>query len=263
VRVARLDAVGCHLSVHEVASSGFGAEADAYERSRPSYPADAVAWIVDALDISPARVVADVAAGTGKFTRLLAPSGAWLVAVEPVEEMRARLPSMPTVGATAEALPFADGSLDAITVAQAFHWFDAAAALEEFHRVLRPGGRVALVWNARDRSVPWVDEVWSIMDRVEKRAPWRAHDEWRESAFVDTPWFAPLHEATFRHEQILSPSDVVERVRSVSHVAVLPPERQRAVLDEVRTLLRDDPATAGREEVALPYRVDAFWTERN
>lgn len=251
------------MGVHEVASSGFGAEADAYERARPSYPPDAVAWIVAALGIAPGRDVADVAAGTGKFTRLLAPTGAWLVAVEPVEGMRARLPSMPATAATAERLPFADASLDAVTVAQAFHWFDAAVALEEFHRVLRPGGRVALVWNARDRSVPWVDRVWSIMDRVEKRAPWRAHDEWRESANTSTPWFGPLHEATFHHEQVLTPDDVVERIRSVSHVAVLPPEQREAVLDEVRTLLRDDPATAGRQVLALPYRVDAFWTERS
>jgi SAM-dependent methyltransferase len=251
------------LSVHEVASSGFGAEADAYERTRPSYPPDAVAWIADALRITTGRAVADVAAGTGKFTRLLEPSGAWLIAVEPVAGMRARLPRMPTAAGTAEALPFADESLDAITVAQAFHWFDAAAALAEFHRVLRPGGRLALVWNARDRSVPWVDAVWSIMDRVEKRAPWRAHDEWRESAFVETPWFGPLHEATFHHEQDLTPAEVVDRVRSVSHVAVLPPEQQEAVLDEVRALLRDDPDTAGRDQLALPYRVDAYWTERS
>jgi SAM-dependent methyltransferase len=176
--------------------------------------------------------------------------------------MRLRLPRLPTAAATAERLPFRDESLDAITVAQAFHWFDARAALAEFHRVLRPGGRLALVWNARDRSVPWVDEVWSIMDRVEKRAPWRAHDEWRDSAFVDTPWFGPLHEATFHHEQMLSPTDVVERVRSVSHVAVLPPDQRESVLDEVRALLRDDPATAGRETLALPYRVDAYWAER-
>jgi SAM-dependent methyltransferase len=250
------------LSVHEVASSGFGAEADAYERARPSYPPDAVAWIVDALGITAGRDVADIAAGTGKFTRLVQPTGAWIVAVEPVEGMRVRLPQMPVTASTAEQLPFRDASLDAITVAQAFHWFDAARTLEEFHRVLRPGGRIALVWNARDRSVPWVDEVWSIMDRVEKRAPWREHDEWRESAFVDTPWFGPLHEATFHHEQILSPADVVERVRSVSHVAVLPPDQQAAVLDEVRALLRDDRATGGRDTLALPYRVDAYWAER-
>ncbi len=251
------------MSVHEVASSGFDAEADAYERARPSYPPDAVAWIVEALGISPGHVVADVAAGTGKFTRLLEPTGAWLVAVEPVAGMRARLRRECRLRRRARRrCPSPTVSLDAITVAQAFHWFDAAAALEEFHRVLRPGGRLALVWNARDRSVPWVDQIWSIMDRVEKRAPWRAHDEWRESAFVETPWFGPLHEATFHHEQVLTPDDVVERVRSVSHVAVLPPDRREAVLDEVRTLLADDPATAGRPELALPYRVDAYWTER-
>jgi SAM-dependent methyltransferase len=250
------------LSVHEVASSGFGAEADAYERARPSYPPDAVAWIVDALGVTSGRRVADVAAGTGKFTRLLAPTGAWIVAVEPVEGMRARLPRMPVTAATAERLPFRDASLDAVAVAQAFHWFDASEALEEFHRVLRPGGRLALVWNARDRSVPWVDRVWTIMDRVEKRAPWRSRDEWRESAFVETPWFGPLHEATFHHEQELSPADVVERVRSVSHVAVLPAAEQEAVLDEVRALLRDDPTTTGRDQLTIPYRVDTFWTER-
>jgi SAM-dependent methyltransferase len=256
------------LSVHDVAASGFGAEADAYERARPSYPADAVDWLVDSLRMPAGGRVCDLAAGTGKFTRLLVPrlADARLVAIEPVAGMRqvlaASLPRVPVVAATAEAVPFADGSLDGITVAQAFHWFDAATSLAEFHRVLRPGGRLALVWNARDRSVPWVDRIWTIMDRVEKRAPWRAHDEWKESAFVETPWFGPLTEATFRHEQVLTPDDVVERVRSVSHVAVLPPDQREAVLDEVRALLRTDPATAGRDELALPYRVDAYWAER-
>jgi SAM-dependent methyltransferase len=251
------------LKVHRVAASGFGAEADAYERTRPSYPPDAVAWIVDALGIAPGSVVADVAAGTGKFTRLLTPTGAWVMAVEPVDGMRAKLPSdVAALAATTERLPLRDEAVDAVTVAQAFHWFDAPVALHELHRVLRPGGRLALVWNARDRSVPWVDRMWSIVDRVEQRAPWRAHDEWRESAFVETPWFGPMHEATFRHEQLLTPDDVVGRIRSVSHVAVLPVDRQEVVLDEVRSVLQDDPDTAGRDVVALPYRVDAFWAQR-
>jgi len=244
-----------------------------YERARPGYAPAAIDHLAHALGIGPGRRVLDLAAGTGKLTRQLVATGADVVAVEPGPEMRAQLtatlPEIEALEGSAEAIPLPDASVDAITVAQAFHWFDGRAAFEEFHRVLRPGGRLALVWNARDRSVPWVDEVWSIMDRVEKRAPWRNHDEWRESAFVratgsefDKPWFGELHEATFHHEQLLSPADVVERVRSVSHVAVLPPEQREAVLDEVRTLLRDDPATAGRDELALPYRVDAFWTER-
>jgi SAM-dependent methyltransferase len=254
------------LSLHDVAAAGFGGEADAYERARPSYPPDAVAWLAAALTVGPGRTVIDVAAGTGKFTRLLAPFGSDLRAVEPVPEMRALLaatvPGVQVVSALAEALPFTDGAADAITVAQAFHWFDAPTALREFHRVLSPGGRVGLIWNARDRSVGWVDAVWSIMDRVEKRAPWRDHDAWRETAFVDQPWFAPLAEATFHHEQVLTPDEVVDRVRSVSHVAVLPASEHVAVLDEVREVLDGDPATSGRSVVALPYRVDAYWAER-
>jgi SAM-dependent methyltransferase len=254
------------LSVHEVAVTGFGTEAQAYERGRPSYPPDAVAWLAETLPIAPGRTIADVAAGTGKLTRLIAPYGGELLAVEPVDGMRAFLratvPGVHAVAGAAEALPFNDGSLDAITVAQAFHWFDAEAALREFHRVLRPAGRVGLIWNARDRSVPWVDAMWTILDRVEKRAPWRDHDEWRDTAFVDQPWFTPLTEATFRHEQLLTREEAVDRVRSVSHVAVLPPNEQAAVLDEVRAVLDSDPVTADQEVVALPYRVDAYWVER-
>ena len=252
------------MSVHEVAASGFGAVAEAYERSRPSYPPDAVAWIVDALRVRDGGRVADVAAGTGKFTRVLADAlpGVDMIGVEPIEEMRSYLAgSVPVVAAISEALPFADASFDGITVAQAFHWFDAERAYEELARVLRPGCRLALTWNSRDRSEPWVDRVWDVVERIEKRAPWRA-DGWRTTAEVETPWFGALHEATFHHAQELAPDDVVERIRSVSHVAVLPAERQAAVLDEVRAILRDDPATAGRDTLALPYRVDVFWTER-
>jgi SAM-dependent methyltransferase len=256
------------LSVHDVAASGFGAEAAAYERARPSYPPDAVAWIVDGLRAPDRGRICDLAAGTGKFTRLLrdARPTVSVVAVEPVVGMRTVLaassPEVDVVAATAEAMPFASEKFDGVAVAQAFHWFDAVVALRELHRVLRPGGRLALVWNARDRSVPWVDRVWGIIDRVEKRAPWRDHDEWRESAFVETPWFGPLHEATFRHEQVLTREQVVDRIRSVSHVAVLPPAEQEAVLDDVRAVLRDDPTIAARDSLALPYRVDAYWAER-
>jgi SAM-dependent methyltransferase len=254
------------MIVHEVAQQGFGSEAEVYERSRPSYPRDAVAWLGDALGLAPAVRVIDLAAGTGKLTRLLLGTGAHVVAVEPVEGMWRVLtqvvPGVPVVAAPAEALPFPTGALDAITVAQAMHWFDADAAFGEFARVLRPGGRVGVIWNARDRSVDWVDQAWGIMDRVEKRAPWRDHEAWNESVLGDRPGFGPMHEATFRHEQTFTPEGVVERFRGVSHVATLPPAKRTAVLDEVRELLATHPDTGGRDELFVPYRVDAYWWER-
>ena len=254
------------MAVHEVAEEGFGREAETYERVRPSYPADAVAWLVDGLGLEPGRVVLDLAAGTGKFTRLLVPSGATVLAAEPVDGMRRRflaaVPGVPVIGAVAEALPVARGALDAITVAQAFHWFDADRAFDEFARVLQLGGRVGLIWNARDRSSDWVNEVWSIMDRVEKRAPWRDHEHWRDSALGARSAFGPLHAETFRHEQSISPEGVVDRIASVSHVAVLPPAERERVLGEVRGVLTHHPDTRGRSELRIPYRVDAYWCER-
>lgn len=254
------------MPVHDVAARGFDAGADAYERARPSYPPAAVDWIVEHCGIASGTTVCDLAAGTGKLTRLLEPTGVSLLAVEPVEGMsrhlRDALPGVPVLAGVAEAIPFAGESLDAVTVAQAFHWFDADPAFAELHRVLRPGGRVGLVWNARDRSVDWVDALWSIMDRVEKQAPWRDHENWRDSALGAREGFGELHTAEFHHEQILSREDVVERFASVSHVAVLPSDERAAVLDEVRQVLDFHPGTAGRTNLSIPYRVDAYWCER-
>ncbi|MGN6791128.1 MAG: class I SAM-dependent methyltransferase [Streptosporangiaceae bacterium] len=257
--------------VHEIAYRGFQAEAETYDRARPTYPPDAVRWLTDNLDIGPGARVVDLAAGTGKLTEPLVAAGASLAAVEPVGAMRAqlrrRLPRVPALAGVAEALPFAAASLDAVVVAQAFHWFHAERALAELARVVRVGGRLGLIWNARDRSVSWVDAVWSVMDEVENNAPWRDHGGGGKTTVerIDIaarePW-SEWVEATFHHVQYCSHEDLVDRVRSVSHVAVLPPERQRAVLGEVRAILRDHPETAGQRTVGVPYLVDAMYAER-
>jgi SAM-dependent methyltransferase len=180
--------------VHE-AARGNGAEAAAYDGAGPSYPVDAIAWLVERLGIKPGRQIVDLAAGTGTLTALLADVGADIVAVEPVASMRdrlrERLPGMPVLAGVAEALPLADKSVDAVVVARAFHWFDARRAMDEIARVVRPGGGVGLIWNARDRSVEWVDQVWSVIGRVDRPAPWRdPGSNW-------SPWA----EATFNHLQ--------------------------------------------------------------
>ncbi len=243
--------------IHPVAAQGFAASPQRYEAGRPGYPAEAVSWLCERLEIRKGAVVADVAAGTGKLTRALAGRGARVIAVEPVSAMAEMLssltPGAELVSATAEALPFAGGTVDAITAGQAFHWFDADRAWAEFHRVLRGDGGVGLIWNVRDRSVDWVDRVWSILDVVEKKAPWRDHDRTSPTAGVG---FGPLESATFWHEVSLTRQAMLDRVASVSHVAVLPDAERGAVLERVEAELPPG------EILEVRYRVDAFVTHK-
>jgi SAM-dependent methyltransferase len=248
--------------VHHIAAVGFENPSD-YEAARPGYPDEALAWFAEVLELGSSRRVCELAAGTGKLTRALralAPTvDVW--AVEPVAGMRAAfrraLPTVPLLGATAEALPFAAATLDVVIVAQAWHWFDHDRAAAEVARTVRPGGGVGMVWNARDRGVAWVDQIWGIMDRVEKRAPWRDHEHWRESVRA-LPGFDHPQTAEFRHAHALTPVQVQQRIASVSHVAVLPPAEREAVLAEVRDVLDGDAETRGRATVELPYRVDCI-----
>jgi SAM-dependent methyltransferase len=260
--------------MHEVASRGFAAQAAAYDRARPSYPADAVGWLVENLRIGPGRRVVDLAAGTGKLTTRLGGTGARLAAVEPVAAMRERLrgalPAIPLLAGVAEALPFADGSVDAVVVAQAFHWFDADRALAELARVVRVGGRLGLIWNMRDRSVGWVDQIWSVMDRVEGNAPWRGDRgaggsrrpaERYRTGGSNSAWSGWV-QAEFAHVHACTHAEVIDRMRSVSHIAVLPAGRQRAVLDEIRAILREHPETSRSPAVEIPYLVEVMFAER-
>jgi SAM-dependent methyltransferase len=257
------------VAVHDVAAHGFGDSAEQYEQARPSYAPDAVAWLVDQLGIAPGTVACDLAAGTGKLTRLLAPAGAFLLAVEPVGGMRAvlhrELPSVPTVAAVAEALPFAAGALDAVTVAQAFHWFDAAASLTELHRALRPGGRLGLIWNAWDDSKPWIDRIHKVVADAGATDNWK-HGHWSRDWVLDAidahGGYSPVTRAQFTNAQPLSRDGMVERVATTSHIASAPPESQERTLAMVRDILDTDPGTRELDTLEFSYVVDAFVCER-
>ena len=186
-------------TIHE-AARGFEHAPKPYEIGRPAYPAEAIERLVAELGIEDGTRVLDLAAGTGKLTRMLVPTGAFVVAVEPVDGMRAELTrSLPGVQAragTAEAIPLPDGSVDAVVVGQAFHWFDGDAALAEIHRVLRPGGRLGLIWNVKDESVDWIEKLGGIMESYRGDAPRVASGAWKE-AFDRTTLFTPLERARF------------------------------------------------------------------
>jgi SAM-dependent methyltransferase len=253
------------FELHDAAAQGFPGAAASYEAGRPTYPSKAVARLARELRLGTGKTVLDLAAGTGKLTALLVGSGAAVVAVEPVAEMRAvleqALPGVPALPGTAEAIPLATGSVDAVTAGQAFHWFRVAEALAEIHRVLRPSGGLGLLWNVRDTSVPWVARLSEIMEPHRGGAPTHRSGAWRE-ALDQTPLFGRLGHAGTRHVHRLSPEGVVARVASVSFVAALPEDERGRVLAEVRELLATNPQTRGREEVELPYRTDVYWAKR-
>lgn len=251
--------------IHESAAQGFARAPEDYERGRPSYPHEAIGCLAKVLAVAPGRRVLDLAAGTGKLTRALAPMGAELIAVEPVEPMRAKiaetLPQAEILAGTAEAIPLQDASVDAVAVGQAFHWFSGGEALAEIHRVLRPGGRLGLIWNARDEGTPWVEDLTEIMEPYRGDAPaWHSY-AWR-AAFERTTLFTPLEHAEFRLEHELDVAGIVARVTSVSFIAALPEDERAAVEARVRELLASDPTTCGRERIVVPYRTHVYWCER-
>ncbi len=236
-------------------TQGFAA-ADVYERGRPDYPAAAIARIVERLDLRPGRTVLDLAAGTGKLTRLLVPSGANVIAVEPVREMRTelerRVPGVATLGGTAERIPLNDGYVDAVTVAQAFHWFNADAALREIHRVLRPGGGLALIWNARDERDSLQAALSEIIDPLEGDTPRRKQGNWK-TLLVDSGLFERSERVLFEHAQPVDEQRLVERVVSISFIASAPEKVRAGVEERVRELAR-----AAQQPIELPYMTELY-----
>jgi SAM-dependent methyltransferase len=244
------------LGVLHPLAQQFAGVADAYDRGRPGYPAEAVTIAAREFELHARDRVADLGAGTGKLTTALVAAGLDVVAVEPLAEMRARLPDVEVVAATAEDLPFADGALAAAFSADAFHWFDPDAAAAELHRVLRPRGGVALMWHLPDwNSDPpaWVLRLGALLDGLRTDHPGFSSDQGR-GGFDRHGGYEP-----FIHESVsfTSPTDrdrLLANVESISYVAANP-DRGR-VLDEVRELLRDvEPHEA-------PLRTEIWLTRR-
>jgi SAM-dependent methyltransferase len=232
--------------IHPAAATGFARAADAYERGRPGYPDVAVDRLVAAL---PGRRVVDLAAGTGKLTRALVARGCDVVAVEPVAEMRAAIAAPArAIDGRAEAIGLPDASADAVTVAQAFHWFDVPRALAEIHRVLRPGGVLALIWNRRAMEDEIHARIESLLAPHRGTVPAHRDDRWR-AELADDPHFGSLREETFANEQLLDVDGLADRVGSISFVAALGEEERSALLEATRAL-------AGGGVVTLRYVVE-------
>jgi SAM-dependent methyltransferase len=252
--------------VHPTAARGFSQGADAYSHGRPDFPPQTLDWLLTDVRLDAGKTALEIGAGTGKFTRLLAATGASVVAVEPVTAMLERLveglPASSALRAQAQNLPFASGAFDAVLCAQSFHWFATTAALEEIHRVLRPGGVLGLVWNIRDQSIDWVAKLTAIMAPHEGDAPRYDHGEWRH--LFPARGFGSLHERSFVHSHVGAPEQViVERVASVSFIAALDGSARDQVLHQVRALIAATPALANAPAVEFPYLTRAYWCRRS
>ena len=249
------------------AARGFDIASEPYERGRPDYPVEALRFLAQELGLGPDREVVEIAAGTGKLTRGLLPFAVRLVAIEPSAGMRATfqrtVPGVAVEDGTAEAIPRASASADAIVVGQAFHWFRFGAALDEFYRVLRPGGGLGLVWNRRDESVAWVARFGALLARRRPPGTPDSKDEGWKEAFHAEPRFAPLrHRAfPFRHEETVE--DLVDRAVSVSFIAALSEAERGRFAEEVRRFVRTDPDLRDGTTVGFPYRCDVYLTHRS
>jgi SAM-dependent methyltransferase len=234
--------------LHGAAATGFARSVDAYERGRPGYPDDAVDWLVARLG---ATRVADLAAGTGKLTAALAARGLHVVAIEPIAEMRAAIAPhehVEVVDGRAEATGLGDASVDAVTVAQAFHWFDVPRALAEIHRVLRPGAVLALVFNRRRLEDDVHRRIQELLAPHRGDVPAHTDRGWHDRV-DDSPLFEPLARREFDNVQVLDAQGLADRFGSVSFVAALEDDVREELLGELRAL-------AGDATLTLRYRTD-------
>ena len=222
-----------------------------YERSRPEYPAEAIDWLLPPA----ARSVLDLGAGTGKLTRALTARGLEVYAVDPslkmLEQLRAAVPDAIVHPGSAEDIPLASQSVDAVLVAQAWHWADQDVALPSVARVLRPGGTLGLVWNLRDERVPWVARLTEVMHRA-------TGESFLDNSVIQTGPFGPLEEAQFEWSMEFDRPGLIELLKSRSYYIIASPDEQASLEAAVHDLLDHDPDVGGKTVWKMPYRTHAF-----
>ncbi|WP_406318839.1 class I SAM-dependent methyltransferase [Streptosporangium sp. NBC_01639] len=239
-------------------ASSFGGQAAVYARERPDYPDAAVSWALGPVSGRVPPRVLDLGAGTGKLTEVLlrrvaiadadaaAADAADVVAVEPdaamLAQLRDRLPGVRALPGSAEEIPLADGSVDAIVVGQAMHWFDLDRALPEMARVLVPGGVLAGLWNLDDDRVSWVDGLKRVAASTVSFTGWRPP----EIPLQGTE-FHTIEHAEFAHGQRRTAESMMATIATHSHVLTLGEPERTELTARVLDYLRSTPETAHGE----------------
>jgi ubiquinone/menaquinone biosynthesis C-methylase UbiE len=249
------------------AEQGFRTDADQYDRHRPEWPDAAIDRVMEHLGTGPEGVVLDLAAGTGKLTRRLLPRVSRVIAVEPLDGMRRLLeesvPEAEALPGTADAIPLADGTVDAVFVAEAFHWFATGEAVAEIARVLRPGGGLAIMWNIHQfGDEPWTATVGEVFGEFLPRAGDAARRDRREhweDAFDGAP-FEPLEYFGVPNEQHTDLDGFIAHVRTWSHTRALDDATREEFVARLREALERSHPTP--DTVVIPYETAVYWTRR-
>lgn len=243
--------------VHSAAAA-FGDVAEEYERGRPGYGELTRAQLCELADIGPDTDLLELAAGTGKLTAELAERVARMRVLEPSTGMRRvldrRVPDVEWVDGTAEAIVLDDDAVDAVVVAQGFHWFDSARALSEIHRVLRPGGRLGLVWNVRDPDDELQREATRLLNPYRGDTPTHVGGDYLD-AIEASPLFGPVRSWEQHYVQVVDRHGFVDRFLSVSFVAMQAREERSALRDRLAALAADHEHD-GEIELAYVARVE-------
>lgn len=240
------------------AVDAYGNVSAAYESGRPAYPAEAVRWVIEQTGLGPGRRVLDLAAGTGKLTRLLLRTGGEVLALEPVKAFRENLRKLgvETLEGTAEHIPVPDASVWTVTVGTAFHWFDAPRALAEIHRVLLPGGWLAILWNERDATDQTQRALTDLVEPHRGSVPRQSDEAWIP-AFDRSSAFEPLRKRDFSHDHTFTPDTLVDRIASISFIAALPENERMVVLSRAREL-----GSVRGDSFVLPHITHVYLTRR-
>ncbi|MHB8691708.1 MAG: class I SAM-dependent methyltransferase [Solirubrobacteraceae bacterium] len=243
------------MELHPLAQN-FASVAGEYDRGRPDYPLAVVGALAYELGLSrnSAARVLDLGAGTGKLSAALLAAGLEVTAVEPLASLRERLAAKigpeRVLEGTAEQIPLPDASVDAVTVADAFHWFNKPLALAEIRRVLRPGGGLAVISMVPDWSgASWAHELGQLLSGLRPQHPYFDGPPWHEDV-ASAGGFGPHREIRVTTNEPTSPDRIADHLASMSWVAALPDERRAELQAQIGALVH-----SGETPLALPQHV--------